>query len=418
MRRRTFIRQSSLGSVGLFLNPWTLTQCKKQNQPEIQTARSNPHIKKLKFFVLEGTPRERGRSHGEALKSEINEMVGGLTEMIKKAGGNPDDYASQIVNGAGFLDAAQKWTPHLVEEIKGIADGCGIDFKIMFAWNLLDEAEWFFQSNKWINPDYREKSRCSVLGVNKERSHPTIVAQNADMGPVVDGFQTLFHIKHDDSNLEELVLSLPGVTGVYGMNNRSMGVCLNALTMTLNKSPLGLATIFIARGILYQNNLDEAIQFIREVKHASGEAYTFGDKDRTVCFEGSANKVSQFIPYPKATRVYHTNHPLVNDDIWLSVDNPEKLAPAIRERLKTGIANSKTRFQTLETKLSDQTKPITVETVKSILCSHDSSEYPICRHDESGNITTFSMIMTLTDSPEMHVAAGPPCQTGYEIHKF
>lgn len=418
MRRRTFLKHSSLASVGLLLNTRTLTRCKKESRPGIRADRSLPPVREMKYLILEGTPRERGQIHGESLKSEIIEMVGGLTEMIKEAGGNPDDYASRIVDDAGFLYAAQRWTPHLVEEIEGIAEGAGIDFKIMFAWNLLDEAEWFFQGHRWVNPNYRETTRCSVLGVNKEGTNPTIVAQNADMGPSVDGYQTLFHIKHKETDLEELILSLPGVTGVYGMNNRSMGVCLNAMTMTLNKSPQGLATIFIARGILYQKNLDEAIKFIRQVRHASGEAYTFGNEEKAVCFEGSANKVTQFIPYPEAKRVYHTNHPLVNDDLWLSADNPDKLAPGLKERLKTGIANSKTRFQTLEKRLSDLSKPITVETVKSILCSHDSSEYPVCRHDESGNITTFSMIMALSDSPEIHVAAGPPCKTGYKTYKF
>jgi len=418
MKRRAFLEQGSLASIGLLLNPLILTQCKKTNPSETTTAEATLPIKEMKYLVLEGTSKERGRIHGEALRTEIREMVGSITEMIKEAGGNPEDYARQIIDGAGFLDAAQKWTPHLVAEIEGIAEGAGIDFKIMFAWNLLDESEWFFQSHNWINPDYREKSRCSVLGVNRDGVHPTIVAQNADMGPAVDGYQTLFHIKHKDSDLEELVLSLPGVTGVYGMNNRSIGVCLNALTMTLNKSPQGLATIFIARGILYRQNLDEAIKFIKSVKHASGEAYTFGNKDRAVCFEGSANRVSQFIPYPGSPHVYHTNHPLVNDDIWLSIDNPEKIAPSLRERLKEGIANSKTRFKTLKKRLINLSAPVTVEAVKSILCSHDSPEYPVCRHDEHGNITTFSMIMTLSESPEIHVAAGPPCKTGFETYTF
>jgi hypothetical protein len=418
MRRRTFLKQSGLAGVGLLLNPFFLTHCKEDSLAEATDLESTPPIKDMKFLVLEGTPRERGRIHGEALRSDIHKMVRSITEPIIQAGVNPDDYISQIVDGAGFLHAAQKWTPHLVEEIRGIAEGADIDFKVMFAFNLLDEVEWFFQSHNWINPEYREESRCSVLGVNGDGINPSIVAQNADMGPSVDGYQTLLHIKHQDSDLEELVLSLPGVTGVYGLNNRSMGVCLNALTMTLNKSPQGLATIFIARGILYQEHLDEAVKFINSVKHASGEAYTFGNRERVVCFEGSANKVSQFIPSPGATRVYHTNHPIANDDIWLSPDNPEKMAPALRSRLKTGIANSKTRFQTLEKRLSDLSKPMTVETVKSILCSHDSEEFPVCRHDERGNITTFSMIMTLSDSPEMHVAAGPPCKTGFKVYKF
>ncbi len=257
-----------------------------------------------------------------------------------------------------------------------------------------------------------------MIGASREGNNPAIVAQNADMGYFVDGRQVLLHIKHADSSLEELIMTLPGVMGVYGMNNYSIGVCLNAVTARLNASSDGLGTIFISRGLLYQKTLDDAIRFITEVKHASGEAYTFGDKERVVCYEGSANKVVQFIPYPGARRVYHTNHPLVNDDLWLSVNNLEMVAPELRDFVKKNQANTETRFKTLEKYLRDPTKPVTVDTVKKILCSHDSPNYPVCRHDERGNITTFSMIMVLKDSPELLLAPGPPCKLEYQKYTF
>ncbi|MBN1221934.1 MAG: hypothetical protein JXB23_01705 [Candidatus Aminicenantes bacterium] len=418
MKRRAFLRNSGLTGAVLMLNPWLLIRCKNDNSPEALNVAPAPSEREMPLLILEGTPRQRGRIHGETLRERINELVGGLTEGIRKAGKDPLDYAGRIVDGAGFLDAALRWTPHCVEEIRGIAEGAGIDFKIMFAFNLLDESDWFFQGNNWVNPDYKDNSRCSVLGTDREAGHPAILAQNADMGPAVDGYQTLLHIKHADSDLEELILTLPGVMGIYGMNNRSIGVCLNAMTMSLNKSPDGLGTIFISRGILHQKNLGDAIAFITEVKHASGEAYTFGDKERIVCFEGSADKVTQFIPYPGAKRVYHTNHPLVNDDVWLSPDNPDKTAPQLREGFAIGIENSKTRLQALEKRLKDASQSVTVDSIKSILCSHDSPEYPVCRHDERGNITTFSMIMVLKDSPVLQAAPGPPCKTEFKTYKF
>jgi len=418
MKRRAFLRNSGLAGLGLMLNPWLITSSHKGSQFAAEKSTVESPKKVMKFLVLEGTPRQRGRIHGESLRAEIQKLAGGQIEAIRKAGGDPLDYAGRIVDGAGFLDAAEKWTPHCVEEIRGIAEGAGIDFKIMFAFNLLDESDWFFNADKWVNTDYKENSRCSVLGAGRETGHPAILAQNADMGPAVDGYQTLLHVKHADSDLEELIMTLPGVMGVYGLNNRSLGICLNAMTMSLNKSPEGLGTIFISRGILYQKNLEDAIAFITRVKHASGEAYTFGDKERVVCFEGSANKVVPFIPYRGVKRVYHTNHPLVSDDVWLSPDNPEKIAPQLKERLAAGIENSKTRLQALENRLNDASRPVTAESVKSILCSHDSPEYPVCRHDERGNITTFSMIMVLTDSPELQAAPGPPCKTEFKSYKF
>ena len=85
MRRRTFLKQSSLAGVGLFLSPILLTHCKEDSLTEATAVKSTPPIKELKFLVLEGTPNERGQIHGEALKSEINDIVRSLTEPIIKA---------------------------------------------------------------------------------------------------------------------------------------------------------------------------------------------------------------------------------------------------------------------------------------------------------------------------------------------
>ena len=139
-----------------------------------------------------------------------------------------------------------------------------------------------------------------------------------------------------------------------------------------------------------------------------------------VCLEASANKVSRFIPHPGATRIFHTNHPLVNDDLWLEGKNFEMAAPQLRESFKKGRTNSETRLEALKKRLGDTSKPVTVETAKSILSSHDDPEYPVCRHGRpgQGDITTFSLIMVLKALPKFHVAPGPPCKTEFRTYTF
>jgi hypothetical protein len=170
--------------------------------------------------------------------------------------------------------------------------------------------------------------------------------------------------------------------------------------------------------MLKQKTLDDAIEFISTVKHASGECYTFGDSDRVVCYEGSANSIVPFSPSSETGRVYHTNHPLASDDVWVDYDDPVGVTQETREAMAISIKNSRTRYAALERRLDDPTMPVTLETATAILDSHDSSEFPVCRHDESGNITSYSMIMLLSDRPELHVAPGPPCKTGFETYTF
>ena len=404
---------------GFGLGPWAWARL-HEGVSNRKDKRASLGMKDMRILELTGTPRERGRIHGESLKKEIREMLEFSRAAAREAGMNPEDYVRQIVGKTGFLAAAERWTPSLVEEVRGIGEGAGVDFETIFSWNLLDESDWFVNERRWQNPSIVQSLGCSVLGVFKEVGQPALLAQNADMGPSFDGYQTLLRIHHEDSELEELVLTCPGCIGIWGLNNKSVGVCLNALTSQLQRSPTGLGTLFVARGILSHSRLDGAVKFVQDVKHASGEVYTIGGPDEVVCLEASANKVSRFVPYPGATRVYHTNHPLVSDDLWLEGKNFKTIAPQFREAFKKHRLNSETRLEALKKRLEDTSKPVTVETAKSILSSHDDPEYPVCRHGRpgQGDITTFGMIMVLTPSPEFHVAPGPPCKTEFRTYTF
>jgi hypothetical protein len=405
--------------LGFGLGPWDWARL-HEGAPNRNDGRASLGKKDVRVLVLKGTARVRGRIHGESLKKEIREMLELSRAAAWEAALNPEDYVRQIVGETGFLAAAERWTPTLVEEVRGIGEGAGVDFNTIFAWNLLDESDWFINQEKWQNLPTLPKSGCSVFGVFKEVGRPALLAQNADMGPAFDGYQTLLRIHHENSDLEELVLTCPGCIGIWGLNNRAVGICLNALTSQLQRSPAGLGTLFVARGILSHFRLEDAVKFVQSVKHASGEVYTIGGPDEVVCLEASATKVSRFVPHPGATRVYHTNHPLVNDDLWLDGVNIERVAPQLREAFKKGRTNSETRLEALKKRLRDTSKPVTLETAKSILSSHDDPELPVCRHGRpgEGDITTFSMIMVLKRSPEFHVAPGPPCKTEFRTYSF
>jgi len=418
MKRRSFLKHWATLGLGAASGPLALTRFGEGISKRNSWISLNN--KEMRILELKGKARERGRIHGETLKREIREMIELSRAAAREAGFGPEDYERRIVGTTGFLAAAEKWTPALVEEIRGIGEGAGLDFNTIFAWNLLDESDWFINQERWPAPSSIMKSACSAFGVFQEGGRPSLIAQNADMGPDFDGYQTLLRISHEDSDLEELVLTCPGCVGIWGLNNRSVGVCLNALTSQLQRSPEGLGTLFVARGILSHSRLDEAVKFVQSVKHASGEVYTIGGLDEVVCLEASANRVSRFVPFPGATRVYHANHPLVSDDLWLGGTNFEMAAPSFREPFRKGRANSEARLEALKRRLIDASMPVTVETAKSILRSHDDPEYPVCRHGRAGqgDITTFSLIMDLKPSPEFQVAPGPPCKTEFRTYTF
>jgi hypothetical protein len=303
-----------------------------------------------------------------------------------------------------------------MEEVQGISQGSGIDSRTIFAFQLPDE-EWWYGRNKKFGISIGASKNCSALGVYNQADLPPLLAQNLDLPSYFDGFQTLLHIKHQNSSLESYILTTSGFIAACGMNNKSVGICCNTL-LQLNQRADGLPVAFIVRGVLEQSQFGDATKFIHEIKHASGQNYTIGGPEQIAVFECSANKVSPFIPYEGATRVYHTNHPLVNDDQGVYQEILKKL-PA-KERPKSP-GNSEIRFASLEKRLKDSSQRITVETIKSILGSRDDPQNPVCREkpaDGGGGCTFGCIIMELSTSPQLSLAPGPPCSSEFRVYKF
>jgi isopenicillin-N N-acyltransferase-like protein len=419
MKRRMFIKQGALISAGLAFFPGGSL---KGHSESVRHTGAWPSKGKeiLPVIPLEGTPRERGRVHGETLRSQIKELVAVWKDDLRQnRRSEPDEYLMGFLEKTNFPQAIKKWTPGLLKEVEGIAEGAGVDFKTMPAFQFVDE-EWWYGAYEYPSkpiPLPADVKHCSALAVFGQEGLPTFVAQNLDIPAFTDGSQALLRIKHQKSSLESLVFTYAGLVSLCGMNNHGVGQVVNAL-LQLNHRADGLPVAFINRGILERTSHDMAVRFLHDIKHASGQNYTIGGIQKASSYECSANKVSRFEPYEEATRLYHTNHPLVNDDQSIYKEMLER----VKERWQPKHPdNSDIRFMALEKRLKDPTKKITLDLIKETLRSKDDPQNPVCREkraDGRGGFTSGCLIMELSEEPKLHLAPGPPCTTDFQIHSF
>jgi len=370
----------------------------------------------LRVLVLEGPPRECGRIHGETLRPEIKDLLTGWKEGLgKDTGFDPEAYLAQFLQETDFLQAITRWTPDLLEEVQGIAEGAGADFNTILAHQLPDE-EW------WCRREFKRRQsepggeHCSGLGVFGQADGSALIAQNMDVPIWYDGYQTLLRIQAPGAGLETLVFTAAGLIALNGLNDHSVGVCVNTL-LQLNYTSDGLPVAFAVRGALAQGTHADAVAFVQRIKHASGQNFIVGGPQAVLDFECSANQVVPFIPYPGAKRVYHTNHPLANADQELFKERLKHLSPQQQELLDESRVNTETRFHHLETQLGDASETINVERVKAILSAHEG---PVCVDRENGRagLTLGCTIMELSPLPQLHLAPGPPCSTAFETFRF
>ena len=362
----------------------------------------------MPVLILKGSPRERGRIYGEALKAPIGDFVGRWKSTIfQDTAQDPQEYLEAFIADTHLLPAVERWTPDVLEEVRGIAEGSGLEFNTVLALQMPDE-EWWYRLEKRKSQTQRDPEHCSALGVYDQRDLPPLLAENLDTPDYFDGYQVLLHIKDPASPIESFVFTVAGLVAANGVNNQGVGICCNALPQ-LNYAADGLPVAFVHRGVLAQPALEDAVAFVRGIKHATGQNYMIGAPEKIVTYECSANQVRQYVPDVGATRLFHTNHPLANDDLRR------------KKRQTAGIpSNSEVRLSTLERHLGDSSVRVNVDMIKSALGSHDSSEHPVCRHKSSDDswMTVGCSIMVLSTSPELHLAPGPPCSTDFQTFTF
>lgn len=375
----------------------------------------------IPLIHLRGTPRERGRAHGEELRPLIHTHADRwLNWLGRRRGRKTRDYVQALAVESDFRSAIERWTPDLLDEVRGIAEGAAVEEAVIFGLQLPDEEWWFALDRRLaagVAPDEAGLA-CSSLGTPTADGTGSVIAQNMDMPDYMDELQVILHVQPTDGTPEVLVFTVAGMIALNGLNRAGVSTCCNAL-MDLAHSPAGLPVAYVHRGLLMQPSLSDAETFIRTVRHASGQNYVLGGLGRAVDYECSANGA---VPYETTDgRICHTNHPLASTDRWMSDEHFESLPTPIRLGFIANADDSTTRFSSVEGRLTSTPGSLSVEQAQAILSAHDSDQFPVCRHKIPGGggwMTIGSTVMLQGETPTLFVSPGPPCSTSYNQYTF
>src|SRR5215207_5804219 len=131
-----------------------------------------------------------------------------------------------------------------------------------------------------------------------------------DIPNIHDGTQAVLRLEPEDS-AAVLAFTHAGMIGLTGCNENGLAVVVNNLDM-LASSRTGLPVAFAIRGILAQQTLADAVDFISKAPHATGQHYGIATPEGLASVEGWATGVA--IDAGLGARLPHTNHPLYTDE--------------------------------------------------------------------------------------------------------
>lgn len=361
--------------------------------------------RRLRKVIISGDPRSCGLQYGQKAKDLIRRSL----EIYRQAFFEAAQISwEQVIDFAKtFLKGIQQFDETIIDEMEGVARGAEVGFEEILAVNLRTEILFGLRKKKTQEGC---TSFCALSEIT-ENGH-TILAQNWDYKPFAAETVMLLQI-HSQGAPDILTLVEAGQFARMGMNSAGHGFCNNYIQCETDGKQMGkgIPTPLIRRKALRQDKYFNVLgTIIHTPRSFSGNylvATAEGDGD---AINIEATPETAYFLYPQNGLVVHSNH-------------IKGAGGGYYGSMRQGIENSIYRDRRLETLLRRKSGAIGPETAMKAFQDHFGYPYSICRHPDEGKPgvdqwrTNASVIMDLT-AKVMWVAAGPPCQFGYERYAF
>ncbi len=379
---------------------------------------SRNHKVRFPELSVAGTSVEMGRAIGEARREHIRELCDLVVERFNRGNGYARLTSEQAeVRALAALSFAEAYAPHLVEELRGTAQGAGVSvgkLMVLNARNMLGQADDVSgrsiadqQTVRTVSTSASEG--CTSLMVSGQASvtRGAIAGQNWDNDPAMDRFSTVL-TRHPKGRPAVMTWTQPGLIAYIGMNSAGIGVLMNALNGPSRAR--GVPWYFIVRSIYEQTSLSQAVETV------SAAPRTISANAAMVTSEGAADieVTPDEVRVLRAAEVgllSHTNHCL-HDDL---IGNNQQYAARI-------FGQSFDRKARADALLQRQGTGVTTDNLKLILADHDGYPTAICRHTNADTVTgwqrTVVSIILEPSAGTMHVSRGNPCEMPYETYRM
>lgn len=357
----------------------------------------------LPWVTVRGGPYERGFQHGRECGDLIARYADTLLGTIRQEASwralsiDPSlDRDALLVRCQAFLPQYEAFAPHLVEEMRGIADGAKLEFAEVLLVNVRAEVMGIRSDDAASHsPDalaaVSDGCTAFALGRKATADGSIIAGQNLDQDPLNADLLIMLRIEPVDAP-SALMCTFAGLVGYPGINAAGITVFQNALS-TSDWRPHGMPHYLLKRVLLEQVTLDGCLDVLRHARLCSSTNYVLADRDGVVDVETTPAGIARVTA--KDDVVVHANHfadpVLARDDALLP-----------------GLPDSACRANRLAALIAESPERPTAKTMMMMLADHDGYPASICRHQPG--FATIASLVAEPDQGRLHVAARNPCQ--------
>ena len=365
---------------------------------------------------VEGTSYQRGRQYGRQAAARIRLSVQAYQQVFAHFA--DWDWPTVRREAARFEAPIGKFRPGYLEEMRGIADGAGLDLTDVLAINVRTEVMYSAKARhapraapSTAGPSTAGPSEarhipaeCSAFAHVPAPGQPgsVILGQNWDW--LLHSAQTLVVLEvRQDEGPDFVTVVEAGLLAKAGLNAAGLGLVTNALVTDADVGEPGLPYHVLLRAVLDCTTVTDALQVLQAGPRSSSANYLIAHAGGAALdIEAAPGDFTRLYPvYPEDGVLRHTNH-------FLADIHPADLA-------LWAMPSSAVRLQRLRAAGTART----LDDFGVLLADHADYPHSVCAHPDPAahpceqGATIASLLMDLT-ARRIWLAAGNPCQAPYE----
>ncbi len=330
------------------------------------------------------------------------------------------DWPAVRREAARFEAPIGEFMPAYLEELRGIADGAGLDLADVLAINVRTEVMYSAkarQAPRTGTPGTGAQlpAECSAFAcvpAPGQEDH-VLIGQNWDW--LLHSAQTLVVLEvRQDEGPDFVTVVEAGLLAKTGMNAAGLGLVTNALVTDADVGEPGLPYHVLLRAVLDCATVTDALQVLQAGPRSSSANYLIAHASGSALdIEAAPGDFTRLYPlFPEDGGLLHTNHFLA----------PRTAAPGTgptgtgpTDLALRAMPSSAVRLQRLRAGRTART----LDAFGALLTDHADYPHSICAHPDPARhpceqgATIASVLMDLT-ARRVWLAAGNPCQASYE----
>ncbi len=352
-----------------------------------------------------GDARERGRAYGAQARTRIERSIEAYGEVFRVYAGW--DWGQVRGEAARYEAPIAVFDERYVDEMRGIAEGAGVDLEDVLSINVRTEVMFAAKARAAeALTDGRRQGECTAFAVQPEASADghTLLGQNWDW--LLHCFDTVVVLEAEQDEGPNFVSVVEaGLLAKTGMNSSGLGVTTNALVSDADRGEPGIPYHALLRAFMDCENLSDALAAAQRGRRSSSANYLVAHADGVaVDIEAAPGDFSRlFLTFSEDGVLLHTNHfrsPAFGGrdvSLWVMPDSPFRL-----ERLRTEIGRARADGG------------LTLDTFHALLGDHANFPSGVCCHADERmephdqGATVASVLMDL-DARRVWLADGHPC---------